>query len=167
MTEEFGQRNTSLSAFEQVAATSTKYLIAAVNAFVGEQSLRFDDTTATLSISGTSTAAGEGFARGQLVSLMLVANAVVPVFVMKLLGEVPLATGSLAAGVYAVVVLLPVALFSLINSLGCMTLTNKTNVIDHTTEPTPETDDLAQQYVDGEIESVDELEAQAEARFES
>jgi len=166
MTEEFGQRNTSLSPFEQVAATSTKYLIAAVNAFVGEQSLRFDDTTATLSISGTSTTAGEGFARGRLATLMLVCNAMLPVGLLQFLDSPPLASDSLLMAAYALVVLLPIALFGILNAYGSMTLVTKTNVIDHTTEPTPETDDLVQQYVDGEIESVDELEAQAEARFE-
>src|SRR6056297_2991339 len=107
MTEEFGQRNTSLSPFEQVAATSTKYLIAAVNAFVGEQSLRFDDTTATLSISGTSTTAGEGFARGRLATLMLVCNAMLPVGLLQFLDSPPLASDSLLMAAYALVVLLP------------------------------------------------------------
>jgi len=39
-------------------------------------------------------------------------------------------------------------------------------IIDHTTEPSPEFDDLTQQYVNGEIDT-EELEAETEARIES
>ena len=165
MTEEFGPTDTSLTPFEQVAATSTKYLLAAVSSLTENESLRYDDTTATLSISGRSSSAGESFARGRLTALMLVANAVVPVGVLQLLNNPPLASGSLPMTVYVLVVLLPLAVFGIINGYGSVKLITKTNVIDHTTEPMPDLDDLDAQYLNDEIDEAT-LEAEKEARLE-
>ena len=76
-----------------------------------------------------------------------------------------MAAGTLLGLPLAIMALL-IALASFGGMLGVVNRMPHMTIYDHTTEPSPEADDLGQQYVDGEIESVDELEAEAEARLE-
>jgi len=58
-----------------------------------------------------------------------------------------------------------VLMLSLMMVLGGKEAIDRTEIVDHTTAPTEDCDDLKQQYLDGEIDR-HELEAETEARLE-
>jgi len=128
--------------------------------------ISYDRSANRISLHGESENAGSGFKAGTFVGLTTLGATVTAAILGLYLADLSSMVVGTGLGVpVALLALLSLAggiamLASLLNHLSTMT------VIDHTTEPAPETDDLAQQYVDGEIESVDELEAEAEARLE-
>lgn len=156
MTTEMGPRDVDLSPVERVAARSTAVVVRGINVLKSPGSIRFNPRTATLSITGESEHAGDPYERGQLAALMVLANAVIPAGVIGLLTSVPVTHDSTVATLYFFVVLFPVALFAMANVHGSMTLINKTDVVDHTTEPLPEAlTELQAAYVDGDISEAD------------
>jgi len=146
----------------------SKYIIAAylkpINVLGAP--IRYDRSANRLSLHGESENAGSALKAGQFVGLIPAGATLSPAAgAMVLANNGPHLIGTglalpvslLALGCIIASVVMMVSFF---DHLKTMT------VYDHTTEPAPETDDLAQQYVDGEIESVDELEAEAEARLQ-
>ena len=167
MTTEMGPRDaTALTLFERLAARSTHYVVRGMDVLYDGGSIRFNDSTATLSISGESDYASDSYERGQLSSLVAIANSLTPVALIMLLTMVSVTPGSLVAVAYFFGVLLPVALFGIFNVHGSVSLISKIDVIDHTTEPEPEAlVELQSQFVDGEIEQA-EFEARVEEVWE-
>lgn len=156
MTTEIGPRDDDaddLDVFERLAARSTSLFVDVLVAmYPGKGSLRFNADTATLSIGGESERHGDAFARGQLVASLLMANALLPVGALILLGDVMNAAGpSLALVIMAPFTAL--ALFSMMMLTGSMGLFDKVDVIDHTTAPAPDAiDDLEAAYLADKID---------------
>ena len=163
MTAEFGPRDVDLSLMERVAAHATRYSTKLFS-HMANSTLRFNPEQATLSLSGESQHPGEGFNRGLLVGLLYLLNLMLSVCVALAAGEA-VSVGASTGPVVATIIAIP-ALFvvfgSMLVALGSISLIQKTDVIDHTTEPEPEAlAELQSQFVDGEIEQ-GELEARVE-----
>ena len=127
----------------------------------------YEPTTNRLRLSGESENAGDRLDRARHLYLSMTLHTfiwlMIGMYAMWGYGE----TGVESLFSASVGLLLSVvATGSIIMAMGGIEAFQRCEIIDYTTEPAPETDDLGQQYVDGEIESVDELEAQAEARLE-
>ena len=171
MTAEFGPRNVDLSATERVSAATMRFLFAVADTIIDEQGVRFNDQTATLSVRGESDQPGDGFKNGRLVSIWGVVNALIPIGLLILLGEIPIQAGllpasSLLSAVYSTLVLLPLAVFAMVNAHGSISLLDKIDVIDHTTpKPDDRIEELADGYVDGQIDR-EEFAAEVETLFE-
>ena len=128
--------------------------------------IRYDRVANRLSLHGESENAGSALKAGTFIGLVPVGATLSPAAGAMLLAEngkhligsglaVPVALLALGCIIASAVMMV-----SFFDHLKTMT------VYDHTTEPAPETDDLAQQYVDGEIDDEDELAARVEARLE-
>ena len=167
MTAEFGPRDVELSFMEGVAAHATRYSTRLFSHMVNVR-LRFNPERATLSLSGESQHPGDGFNLGLLVALVYLLNLIWSMGVALVAAEA-VSVGASIDPIAAAVIGIP-ALFVIVGSilvgLGSISLIQKTDVIDHTTEPLPEAlDELQQEYVDGEIDE-SELAAAVEREVE-
>ena len=167
MTAEFGPRDVDLSLMERVAAHATRYSTKLFSD-MANITLRFNPEQATLSLSGESQHPGEGFNRGLLVGLLYLLNLMLSVSVALAAAEA-VSVGASTGPVVATIIAIP-ALFvvfgSMLVALGSIRLIQKTDVIDHTTEPEPEAlAELREQFVDGEIDER-ELAARVEEVWE-
>ena len=164
MTAEFGPRDVELGLMERVAAHATRYSTRLFS-HMANITLRFNPERATLSLSGESQHPGDGFNRGLLVGVVYLLNVMLSMAVGLVAAET-VSVGASTAPIATAVIGIP-ALFVIVGSmlvgLGSISLIQKTDVIDHTTEPLPdELESLQQQFVDGDLDE-HELEDRVEA----
>jgi len=126
----------------------------------------YDTTTNRLRLSGESEHVGDRVHRVRhlYTSMTLHTSAWMMVGMYAMLGSGELAASSLASAMGSLVLALVAA------GAGAMAIAGveafqRCEIIDYTTEPTPDVDDIDQQYLDGEIDE-QELEARKEARLE-
>lgn len=166
MTEELGPLNDDTDRSDPIWELS-KWIIAAyitpINVLGAP--IRYDQSANRLSLHGESENAGSALKAGTFIGLVLTGATLSPAAGAMLLAEngkhligsglaVPVALLALGC-----IIASAIMMASFFDHLKTMT------VYDHTTEPTPELDDLTSQYVDGDIDT-EELEARAEARLE-
>jgi len=164
MTHVFGPDTTldEVGIFERAASRFFTAWFPPVERALADQQWRFDREKIRLSVHGESEYSGDAYSRGQVVNTLWFLNSLLPVLLVTLLSFIRPPVGSvLFWAVGGSLVLL--ALFACANVLGSVDLSSEIQVIDHTTESTPEAvADLQEQYVDGNLDG-DEFEARVEA----
>lgn len=153
MTAEMGQRDVDLGLKERFAAQFIRFWAWVVSLIADDVHIRFEPTTATLSLTGESEHSGDRYARGRLAATFVSLNelAMMSVLAYSAMGMMTLPATPITA-VIAVVVLVT-ACVACVSLLGGASLTSKIDVIDHTTAPTPDAiDDLEAQYMADEID---------------
>jgi len=123
------------------------------NRALADQEWRFDREKLRLSVRGESEYSGDAYSRGRVVNTLWYLNSfiwILPFGFVTALTEPP--AGVLFPIASAAVLLLAVGTF--LNVAGSTDLARETQVVDHTTEPTPDAiSDLQAQYVDGEVDT--------------
>jgi len=167
MTEEFGPFNDDDEPDRGLLWTLGGWVLSAeVWLFrkAGIDTFSFDRAANRISAHGESDNPRDPFDCGYVaallpmgaVTILLGANLFISSLANQAVGtpiEIPMAVVSIVAAMIGLV-----GLFGVIERIPQMT------VYDHTTEPTPDVDDINQQYLDGEIDEA-ELEARKEARL--
>ena len=168
MTEEFGPLDPDSEGSGpawQLAGWVMGGVVSLINQ-LGWSEATYDHTKNRLSLHGESEKAGSAFRAGAVAGALPIMTVLYSVCLLVLVVALPLQGMGPAFLIPSAMLLAGSAVGVWLTMKGSVQRLGDMTVYDHTTEPTPETDDLAAQYVDGEIESVDELEAQAEARLE-
>jgi len=127
--------------------------------------LRFDPQADRLSIHGESESTGSAYEAGQLSVLFPMVSIAVFLFILMVVAELLGVTVGTVFELPALVLSVAGFISTAPTVGGLLQRMNGMEVYDHRTEPTPDMDDLTQQYVDGEIDT-DQLEAKTEARLE-
>lgn len=154
-----GPRDVDVSLSERVAGHGVRFWAWVASLDDDDPNVRFDPTTATVRVTGESEYSGNEFARARAATTLPALNIVIMLTTVAAIAASPPPSGVLLAP-YAVGSLGLMAVCGAIG-YGSASLINKINVVDHTTEPTPDRlDELEQRYVDGEI---DEAELEREA----
>jgi uncharacterized membrane protein len=133
-----------------------------MNAQFEDGFVRFDAARNRLGLHGESEHPGDAFSRGKLVTTVWMANALLGVFPLLLITQVPVPEGSVI--VWPLVAVITVMSFFAIAVVeGSIELLNETQVVDHTTaeEPREELAALQERFVDGDLDD-DELAAEVE-----
>jgi len=169
MTEEFGPLDADSRDVGSLSDRVSGWLLWIVVSAVPDQetsSLSYDMQHNRLSLHGESERAGSAYRVGRIAALTEILTVLVSLVPFLIVGVAHSAAMGTVLEWPLLAVLAAMGSGIIFAFGGISDRATAMTVYDHTTEPTPETDDLAQQYVDGEIESVDELETKAEARLE-
>ncbi|RAW44085.1 hypothetical protein DQW50_16310 [Halorubrum sp. 48-1-W] len=164
MTTEFGPRDERPSVLGKTAGLLIVGAVRIMNAVGDGVRMRYDRSTARLSITGESEYSGDEFARGQLVLSVIFCAMVLPVVALIALrigaiGLFELFGESVAYLLFLVAT--AVSLFSIPGMIGLYSVADQISVVDHTTEPAPDAlDDVKERYQNGDIDE-EELEREA------
>lgn len=128
--------------------------------------ISYETTANRLRISGESEYVGDRVhrVRNLYLSMTLHTFAWMMVGMYAMLGSGEVGTSTPASALVSLALAL-IAAGSAGMAMAGVEAFQRCEIVDYTTEPTPEMDDLTQQYVDGEIDT-ETLEAETEARLE-
>lgn len=162
-----GDRHTILAK----AAAPAYGLVCRLGSLFGESTVRFHADKPAISIHGESENSGNAFERGKLVEKIgTLATFILfaPLLGMLILARSVNLLGIQPGGPLLVLAVTGVTAYGVWAALavrGMPRLADRVSVIDHTTEPVDDCDDLKDRYLSGELTEA-ELEAETEARLE-
>lgn len=156
MTVEMGDHDATPTLRQRFAGISVSWAVRLMNYVSDDAYGRYDRRAARLSLYGESEHAGDAFKRGRDVSSLTSIAMLGPLLPIMGLMMIASTVAALAAEVMALPLTLlafGATLYGLVNVVALQGLSQKINVLDHTTEPAPDAvDELKERYVDGEID---------------